>query len=188
MPGVTDRFSIPFPCQGDAINPAVFATWTNGIESAMAQVDTMRGLALHRPAASVTFPNALSLPQGVATNVTFGSELFDTDNMVDLAANNDRITIRTAGVYMVEANLCLQQGPVTTYTSGRNAVTVNGTVSLARKHDDISVASTISGILATVLAPGDILRLQYLWTGTGGPASLACQYARLSARMVCPSP
>ncbi len=188
MPGTTSRFAIPYPCLSDPIDASAFAAWTNGIEAAMAQVDATEAQALHRPAASVTFPNALSLPVGVATNVTFGTELFDTDNMVDLGSNNDRITIRTQGVYMVEASICLSQGPLTTYTSGRNAVTLNGNVALARKHDDISVASSISGILPAVLVPGDILRLQYLWTGTGGPGALACQFARLSARLVCPSP
>lgn len=188
MPGTTPRFAIPYPCLGDAIDASAFSAWTNGIEAAMVQVDALEAQALHRPAASVTFPNALSMPQGVATTVTFGTELFDTDNMVDLAANNDRITIRTTGVYMVEASLCLGQGTVTTYTSGRNSVTLNGTLVLARKHDDMSLASSISGILPAILVPGDVLRLQYLWTGTGGPATLACQFARLSARLVCPSP
>jgi hypothetical protein len=188
MPGATPRFAIPYPCLGDAINATAFSAWTTGIESAMAQVDAAETLALHRPAASMTFPNATSLPVGVATNITYGTELFDTDNMIDLGSNNDRITIRTGGLYMVEASVCLSQGPLTTYTSGRNGVSVNGTVVFARKHDDISVASSISGILPAILVPGDILRHVYLWTGTGGPGALACQFARLSARLVCPSP
>lgn len=188
MPGTTTRFAIPFPCLGDIVTGSEFGAWTAGVESALAQVDALESQALHRPAASMTFPNATSFTVNVATNITFGTELFDTDNMIDLGTNNDRITIRTQGVYMVEANLCLFSAPFTTYTSGRIGVSINGTLAFARKHDDISVASSISAILPQILVPGDILRLQFLWTGTGGPSSLACQYARLSARLVAPSP
>lgn len=188
MPGTTTRFAIPYPCLGDVIDPNAFANWTLGLESAMSQVDAIEALALHKPMASITFPNATSFTVNVATNITFGTELFDTDNMVDLGSNNDRITIRTQGIYMVEASLCLASAPFTTYTSGRIGVSVNGTLATARKHDDVSIAGSIAAILPQVLVPGDILRLQYLWTGTGGPSSLACQFARLSARLVCPSP
>jgi len=43
----------------------------------------------------------LSLNDAADTLVTFDSERFDTDTMHDLASNTGRLTIRTAGVYVL---------------------------------------------------------------------------------------
>lgn len=50
------------------------------------------------PAARVT-TGFLSLSGITAHNITWGAETFDTDGMVDLGTNNDRITVKTAGMY-----------------------------------------------------------------------------------------
>jgi hypothetical protein len=46
-----------------------------------------------------------TITTGGATNVIYESVDFDTDNMVDLAADDDRITIRTAGKYIAGAGV-----------------------------------------------------------------------------------
>jgi hypothetical protein len=46
-----------------------------------------------------------TLTTGGAANVIYESVDFDTDNMADLVADDDRITIRTAGKYMVGAGI-----------------------------------------------------------------------------------
>jgi len=44
---------------------------------------------------------AFNCPNVVATPITFDAERFDTDTMHDVATNSDRITIRTAGKYLL---------------------------------------------------------------------------------------
>lgn len=46
-----------------------------------------------------------NLLTGQFTTMTFSVEEDDTDNMVDLVSHNDRVTIITAGVYIVEAQV-----------------------------------------------------------------------------------
>lgn len=42
-----------------------------------------------------------SIPQGASTVVALNSERFDTDAMHDTVTNNSRVTINTAGLYVV---------------------------------------------------------------------------------------
>ena len=46
-----------------------------------------------------------------ATAIQFGAESYDTDTMHDNVTNNTRITIRTAGIYVITAGLGLTSTP-----------------------------------------------------------------------------
>ena len=42
-----------------------------------------------------------SIPDGIQTELIFDREDYDTDEMHDLVVNNERITIKTAGIYLI---------------------------------------------------------------------------------------
>lgn len=56
-----------------------------------------------RQHAKVANTVAQSIPTATATYVTFDTEQSDTDGMVNLGTANDRITVQTAGLYLVVA-------------------------------------------------------------------------------------
>ena len=46
-----------------------------------------------------------SIPNTTTTGLSFNAETFDTDSMHDNTTNNDRLTINTAGVYLLKAQV-----------------------------------------------------------------------------------
>lgn len=50
-----------------------------------------------------------SIPHGVETYLTFENETWDSDTMATLATNNDRITIKTPGVYVINAHIVMTE-------------------------------------------------------------------------------
>lgn len=56
------------------------------------------------PAACVEATGTLNVGAG-PTVVTFSDEIFDTDNLADLATDNDRLTVQTAGLYEARASV-----------------------------------------------------------------------------------
>jgi len=179
MPGSSPTFGIPYPCIGEPITPLAFSTFAAAVDGAIATVDTARTLALKRPTAAVA-GNA-SIPVGVATNVTYTSELWDNAAMVDLVANNDRITVTRNGVYMVWGQA--PTGTGATATSMALILTRNGTLYAENKRNSNGTTPMNQQVVAMVpCVAGDILRLQCLWTGVAGPLLASFQFA---ARLVC---
>lgn len=182
---MTDNFAIPYPCGGDSIDCTVFQPWAEAIQAAVSSVRDTSELALNKPAAAVqqTFSAATFAP-GVTAVITYDVEDFDNNNMVNLSVNNDRITVRTAGVYLVIASSA-GVGPTTTLTSEAVGITRNG-VQVYRKKSGIlpqgPQSLQVIGILGC--AVGDVLQANFLWTGTGGPQAVEAYFqARLVARI-----
>lgn len=67
-------------------------------------VENIKFLA-NPPACRVYHNAAQSIPHNTPTILAFNSERFDTDTMHDTATNNSRITIKTAGLFHVQANV-----------------------------------------------------------------------------------
>lgn len=181
MPGMTPNFAIPYPCSGETIDCTIFASFTQAIQDALISVEDLTVTALNRPAAGVS-GTGQAITVNVSTNATFGTELYDNNNMADLAVNNDRLTIQTDGVYMVTVWSGLQSGWAT-MTSNAVAISNNGTVLYRKKNssdNDLDMDVTVTGLVNCVA--GDILRCSILWTGTGGPATTSI--TRLFARLV----
>lgn len=61
-------------------------------------------LLLNPPACRVTSTATTSIGSGVWTTLAFAAESFDTDTMHDTVTLNGRITIKTAGLYIIRAN------------------------------------------------------------------------------------
>lgn len=57
------------------------------------------------PAASCTNNNPTTITPGSGTSLPFTSELFDTDGIHDNVTNNNRLTCRTDGLYLVMASV-----------------------------------------------------------------------------------
>jgi hypothetical protein len=67
------------------------------------------------PACRAIQAAAQTTTDSVATAIVFGAESYDTDTMHDNVTNNTRITIRTAGIYVVTAGLGLTSAPVSAF-------------------------------------------------------------------------
>lgn len=72
----------------------ITSAWGNSVKAATDYL-------ANPPACRVYHSATQSLPDVTDTIVAFNSERFDTNTMHDTATNNSRITINTAGVYVV---------------------------------------------------------------------------------------
>lgn len=92
---------VVFQNSGAPINsngkPILSATWLGGA----GQTVDERGSA----SVKVLNPGAQSIPNGVATALTFDTELWDTDSIHDTVVNPSRFTAKTPGLYCFHASL-----------------------------------------------------------------------------------
>ncbi|MHA4774771.1 hypothetical protein L1085_009735 [Streptomyces sp. MSC1_001] len=77
-------------------------------------IDTDVQARYNEIADSVEYPSVLihktvaqSIPSNTNTLLTFGTEVYDNDNMANLGVSNTQITIQTAGVYIVSGSVTL---------------------------------------------------------------------------------
>lgn len=92
-----------------------------------------------------------AIPDATMTVVTFNVEVYDTDNIHDIATNNERLTCKTAGKYLIVANLVfaanitgiravyLQVNEATIAVSSLNAVIVSNAYLLVTTICDLAV-------------------------------------------------
>jgi hypothetical protein len=76
------------------------ATKAASQQSIKAYVDN----SLVRPRVSLTKSSVQSIATSAATAITWDGEVFDTDTMHDNSTNPERITIKTAGIYLLIFN------------------------------------------------------------------------------------
>jgi hypothetical protein len=94
------------------------------------------------PACRVYHNTTQSLTDITETTVAFNSERFDTDTMHDTVTNNSRITIKTAGIYEITANLEIAQSA--DYVAAYAYIRLNGATLIGI--DGGPIASTSQGI------------------------------------------
>lgn len=167
----TPNFAIPYPCAGETVDCDDFALFTEGIQDALTSLDALNTEVLNRPAAHIqAFANGQTFTVNVATNVIFDTVFFDNDGMANLTVNNDRLTVQNPGMYLVSGNL-RTGASFTTITSQSNALSLNGTILYRKKEssDNNNLMYIPSAIGLMNCVAGDVIRLVYLWTGTGGP-------------------
>jgi len=169
----TPNYGIVYPASGSQIDCDAFADFAQSVQSALNTLDAIQDQAQNMPSASIRRNSGSSpLTLGVSTPVQFDQEVWDNDNMVDLAANNDRMTIRTPGVYMVTFN-GQQGGTFTTLQSQAASIVVNSTLWYRKRQGSTTNRNFATQVFGLVeCAAGDILQAQWLWTGTGGPDTL----------------
>ena len=169
MPASTAIYGITYPCGGDTIDTDVFAMFANTMDAALAQGAADLAAVTDKPNALVSATAAQAVVINVSTNLTFDTEVYDNDDMGNLAANNDRLTCQTAGAYFIRGEFTLISG-FTTLTSVNVVLTVNG-IEQGRLIGEGDVGNY--GLTMPVeLFVGDIVRVQARWTGTGGPANV----------------
>lgn len=81
-------------------------------------------------ACRVTRAGTQSIPDNTITTVAFDEERFDTDGMHDVTTNNSRITINTAGFYIVGFHGALFSG--NDYNRAFALLRINGTTEIVR--------------------------------------------------------
>lgn len=119
------------------------------------------------PACRVYHNAAQSIPNVTGTLLAFNSERYDTDTMHDTVTNNSRITIKTAGLYVVTLNFTW---PTNGTGERRASIFLNGATQIAFSSTSPAQITTDNGIcLATIykLAVNDYLTVQ-VYQSSGG--------------------
>jgi hypothetical protein len=184
MPASTPIYGITYPCGGDTIDSAVLETFARSVDAALAQGRADLARATGRPNALVYTTTSQAVVINTATELGFdgSSSDYDNDDMVNLSTNNGPAIV-TPGAYLVWGELWITDG-FTTLTSASAIITVNG-IERARhitSSDDIDYAVTVP----LLLAAGDVVELQALWTGTGGPANVTARALAVSFLSAAP--
>ncbi len=117
------------------------------------------------PSCRVYKAAAQSINSGSDTAIQFDNERWDTDSMHDTVTNNTRITIQTAGIYLVTAGL-----GVTVATEVLAAMLrVNGSTYIARNQDAMTTsafAQYVTVVAAYSFAAADYVELRALQDNT----------------------
>ena|SRR5688572_1445062 len=163
MPGLTPNYAIEYPCASDTIDPAVFGTWANDIESAIETVQARAELARIRPRTSVTgTTNAVA--SGVQTTLNHATTIIADPRITN---GTTSLTFLVAGVYMMTAQL--EEGGGIGTTSTQLTITGPGTQIIQRDMPITPGSPTfklnVSGLL--VVAAGNTAVTSVLYTGAG---------------------
>lgn len=182
----TPVWNLPYPCAGDTIDPDIFCDFSRAVDTALVTLNANAEFVLNRPNARVDrTANANTFTANTATNVEFDTEFFDNDEIADLAATNNALTVRTAGVYWATF-AAGGFATFTTWTQYYMNITQNATTRISRKFVvdtvvDIPVDNSITGVI--VCQVGDVIRGQFTFFGTGGPMQMS--RGRLSLSFIC---
>lgn len=122
---------------------------------------------LANPPACRVYHNAnQSIAASTETTLAFNSERFDTNTMHDTVTNNSRITINTAGVYVVTASVAFAAG-TGTWTSYAT-IRVDGTTTIASQQHLAPTTLGTNISLSTIykLSVGQYLEVR-VWQNSG---------------------
>lgn len=76
-----------------------------GVATSFARSDHTHAITWNPPACRLTNTASQNVATSTRTAITFNTETYDTDSMHSTSVNTDRITINTAGLYVVTAHL-----------------------------------------------------------------------------------
>lgn len=164
----TPVFAITYPCEGSSITMQDFYDFATTVEAAVVGVDALATEAVLPPNVSVQLSLA-GVALNVATDITYVSE--DWDSAAIAAPPATALTVPADGMYFVPFYAGVSG--FATLTSMRAAISVNGVNQYAFKFAPNSGTPNRSvphGLLR--LAAGDLVRCNFLWTGTGGPGTV----------------
>ena len=186
MPGMTPIYGITYPCGGEAIDVDALATFSRTLDAALVAGAAEMDAAANRPNAQIRYligSTQQTVVFNVATTVTYAFELYDNDAMADVVANPDRLVCQTGGVYAVSTSFSLSG--MTTLTGCTIIITVNS-VEVGRWKNRVITGGTFTECTLAMpvdLFPGDVVRTQVFWTGTGGPATISNN--SMAASLLC---
>jgi hypothetical protein len=170
----TPNFNIPFPCSGDVVSADDIADWANGIDDALASIQTATTTAQTRPAMTAhQSGNGQSFAQNVAADFVFTTA--DFNRGVTATFPTASFTLPAGGLYRISAEANHTTTTTTTITrwqlilnAGAQRVSRNYNVGLAGGLFQIPIM--VEGLFICV--PGTIVTVNFLWTGTGGPTDV----------------
>lgn len=182
MPGTTPLHSIPYPLESEVVDSDSVKNLADSVDALLNTAITNATAATKRPAALVKRDSGTqSFATGAAlANVTYVTEHYDNNAMGNLGANNERLTVVTAGVYQITASHYMTSSNNEDIGFSQFVITVNGTIVAGRQ------ARWARGMAISCmrrLSAADIIRAQFKWTGTNSPKNITA--AHLGARWIC---
>jgi hypothetical protein len=181
MPGTTTPNLLPFPYLLETVDSDSVRLLAEAVDAKLNTSITNATTTTKRPAALVMRDSGTqSFATGAAmANLTYTTEKFDNNAMGNLGTNNERLTIATAGVYLITARVRL-------VTSSADigamilTITVNGTALAGAKQ---RLAEEMNCQLVRPMAAADIVRAQFSWSGANSPKNV--DRCELGARWLC---
>lgn len=186
MPGVTS-LGLHYPYQGETVDAASWQTLATDMDTLMTATQALRTQAFKPPTASIG--NSTAIPVNTASAgsavMLFDRVHWDNASLVNLAVNNDRITIGP-GVWHVRFTATLQA--VTTVTYARVLILDTNGVTWGFAQMDTAAVTIVGGITATAyvvnFAPTLGIEGLVSWVGTGGPGQWAASGSELQVSRI----
>lgn len=181
MGSTTPGLALRYGYDGDVITHATVANLADDIATQLTAADTARAAALRRPV--FYGRRALStqnLPVNTTVIMSMDQEIFDTHGMIDLPADNTKISCVAgsgAGVYEITM---MARCTTTGWTKGEWAIIKNSTV-VVQQTIIAPTANNHSAPLEVALGVGDFLQVSLYHEG-GGTTTL--NYCELRGRKV----
>lgn len=141
MPGLTPNVSLRYPLYTE---PADFAgqvkNLADDINAALLATQTSLGPINARKTAVVLSTVNQANPNTVATIMTYAAEIVDNDNMANLGVNNDRLTVQTNGLYLVQTTVLM---PAAANGKRRLELLKNGTVMASQQRENAGAGAEV---------------------------------------------
>lgn len=120
------------------------------------------------PACRVRRTSDQSVPDNTNTAITFDAERWDTDSMHSTVTQTSRITINTAGLYMVTGEVAFASaGSATRLLSVR----LNGSTEIVRTQGVFNLAAHLTVATVYKFAAADYIEM-IAYQATGGPVNV----------------
>lgn len=110
---------------------------------------------------------AISIPASTWTDLTFNSERYDTDSIHDTAVNSQRLTCKTAGIYIIMGAVTISANSVGTRTA---AIHRNGTTYIAvDTRQNLGGGDAVQVVVSVIasLSVGDYVTLRIYQNSAG---------------------
>lgn len=150
MPGLTPNVNLRYPLYTEPVDGAQqIKNLADDINAALLATQTSLGPITSRKSAQVTATVNQANPNTVATIMTYTSEIFDNDNMANLGVNNDRLTVQTNGLYLVQTTVLM---PAAANGKRRLELLKNGTVMASQQRENAGAGAEVRLNLCMLVA------------------------------------
>lgn len=141
MPGLTPNLNLRYPLYTEPVDGAgQIKNLADDINFALSTTQASLGPINARKTAEVTATAAQANPNTVATIMTYTSEIVDNDNMANLGVNNDRLTVQTNGLYLVQTTVLM---PAAANGKRRLELLKNGTVMASQQRENAGAGAEV---------------------------------------------
>ena len=168
---------IVYPCSGEQITPAVFTTYANTTQAAIATARAAANTARLPPAIQVRRLVQQNYNAGVNTGLTWDTLAYNTDPTgITFTLGTGTVNLLRNGTYLIGAHLRVGSQPAN-MTSMRIAILAAGVELAQFKSDSGATAGTTntevacSGLLIQVAAPVAIT-VNSIYTGAASPVGV----------------